>query len=192
MESISFLGLKKGKFLKKETTKKRFREKNMNIKTTNIKRRKTKKIILPKYLNQFNYFKKLKLFIKKHFFLILLSLLFAFSYMQSPLYHANQNVYLIQGIAQAGQGFLSEDWLIKQTDPFVFVTMLTKYAHYFDQRLIHGMYVIILSLYFNRLQELRCIVRKLLQKDPLNMSKNRNMNLHIFKNNLENGVLCQE
>ncbi len=44
------------------------------------------------------------------------TLLFAAAYTQSPLYTSNQNQYFLHGLANAGVGFLREDWLARTPD----------------------------------------------------------------------------
>jgi len=48
---------------------------------------------------------------------ILLTVVFAIAYAQSPLYTSNQNQYFLHGEAQAGIGFLKQDWLANTLDP---------------------------------------------------------------------------
>jgi hypothetical protein len=48
---------------------------------------------------------------------ILLAVLFAFAYTQSPLYFSNQNQYFLHGLAQGGLGHLDRDWLAQTRDP---------------------------------------------------------------------------
>ncbi len=43
--------------------------------------------------------------------------LFAIAYSQSPLYTSNQNQYFLHGLAQAGYGYLEQDWLANTLDP---------------------------------------------------------------------------
>jgi hypothetical protein len=43
--------------------------------------------------------------------------LFAIAYSQSPLYTSNQNQYFLHGLAHAGYGTLSQDWLANTRDP---------------------------------------------------------------------------
>jgi hypothetical protein len=43
--------------------------------------------------------------------------LFALAYNQAPLYTSNQNQYFLHGMAQAGYGTLSQDWLANTADP---------------------------------------------------------------------------
>jgi len=43
--------------------------------------------------------------------------LFTLAYAQAPLYTSNQNQYFLHGLAKAGYGYLSEDWLANTLDP---------------------------------------------------------------------------
>src|SRR5438045_9149401 len=45
------------------------------------------------------------------------AVLFAVAHTQSPLYYSNQNQYLLHGLANAGVGYLNEDWLANTRDP---------------------------------------------------------------------------
>lgn len=62
---------------------------------------------------------------------VFLGAVFAVSYTQSPLYSANQNAYLLHGVADGGMGRLSEDWMANTVDPCpVFSTLIElTYAH---------------------------------------------------------------
>jgi hypothetical protein len=54
--------------------------------------------------------------------------LFTLAYGQSPLYTSNQNQYFLHGLADAGFGFLDQDWLANTLDPtpvFSFLIYLT-------------------------------------------------------------------
>jgi hypothetical protein len=46
-----------------------------------------------------------------------ITLLFTLAYAQSPLYSSNQNQYFLHGLAQAGVGYLDQDWLANTLDP---------------------------------------------------------------------------
>lgn len=48
---------------------------------------------------------------------LLTALAFALAYTQAPLFFSNQNQYLLHGLAQAGLGHLSDDWLAQTRDP---------------------------------------------------------------------------
>ena len=45
------------------------------------------------------------------------SAVFALVYTQLPLFNSNQFQYFLHGMAQAGYGFLSQDWLARTADP---------------------------------------------------------------------------
>ncbi len=55
---------------------------------------------------------------------ILWGALFTLAYGQSPLYTSNQNQYFLHGFAQAGIGFLDQDWLANTLDPTPFFSKL--------------------------------------------------------------------
>ena len=75
-------------------------------------------------------------------------MLFGLAYAQSPLYTSNQNQYFLHGLAQAGVGFLAEDWLAGTADPtplfsgLVAVTarLLHPIVFYLDFLLLAGLY----------------------------------------------------
>jgi hypothetical protein len=64
---------------------------------------------------------------------IVWALIFVFAYTQSPLYTSNQNQYFLQGLANAGQGFLQQDWLANTFDPTpvfsLFVQAVARFLH---------------------------------------------------------------
>ena len=45
------------------------------------------------------------------------SAVFAAAYCQAPLFYSNQNQYFLHGLARAGEGTLSDDWLANTRDP---------------------------------------------------------------------------
>jgi hypothetical protein len=58
-----------------------------------------------------------RVLIKNLVFIVFGAMLFTLAYAQSPLYTSNQNQYFLHGLARAGVGFLSEDWLVSTLDP---------------------------------------------------------------------------
>jgi hypothetical protein len=48
---------------------------------------------------------------------ILWTAVFTLAYAQSPLYSSNQNQYFLHGLANAGLGYLNQDWLANTLDP---------------------------------------------------------------------------
>src|SRR5262249_25259168 len=80
------------------------------------------------------------------------TLIFGLAYTQAPLYFSNQNQYFLHGMAQAGRGFLNEDWLAKTRDPtpaFSFLVMVV--GRWLPEYLFYGMYLVLLGLYFHSL-----------------------------------------
>jgi len=93
---------------------------------------------------------------------ILLSVLFAMAYSQSPLYTSNQNQYLLHGLAAAGVGHLDQDWLAGTLDPTPLFSKLVELTirithldslFYLFYALLMGVYVVsmagIADLLFN-------------------------------------------
>jgi hypothetical protein len=77
------------------------------------------------------------------------SLAFGIAYTQAPLYTSNQNTKFLIGLADAGLGFLTEDWLASTIDAlpvFTFVVYVTyrylpEYMFYFFNILMFGVYL---------------------------------------------------
>ena len=101
---------------------------------------------------------------------IVLALIFGICYTQDPLYTQNQTTKFLYGLANAGVGFLKEDWLANTTDPlpvFSFLVTityryLTEYAFYFYYFLILGLYLysnlgIVSILYKINRSKLKCL-----------------------------------
>ena len=90
-------------------------------------------------------------------------LAFGLAYGQSPLYTSNQNQYFLHGAAEAGIGFLSEDWLANTADPtpaFSWIVewtfrLLPPAAFYLEYLLLFGVYLAGLWLLGDALFELR-------------------------------------
>jgi len=77
------------------------------------------------------------------------TLIFGLAYTQAPLYFSNQNQYFLHGMAQAGRGYLKEDWLANTRDPtpaFSFLVMVV--GRWLHEYLFYGMYLVLLGLYF--------------------------------------------
>lgn len=80
---------------------------------------------------------------------LLLAFIFGISYTQSILYTDNQNHKFLYGLADAGLGFLKDDWLANTIDPhpvFSFLVSVTylnlhEYLFYFYYILIFGIYI---------------------------------------------------
>lgn len=80
---------------------------------------------------------------------LLISFVFGIAYTQKPLYYDNQTTKFLHGLAQAGYGFLENDWLANTIDPlpaFTFLVRetyfyLSEYTFYFYYIIIFGVYV---------------------------------------------------
>lgn len=76
-------------------------------------------------------------------------LLLGVAYGQEPLFTSNQNQYYLHGLAQAGLGFLEQDWLANTRDPtpvFSWIVRLTAQAT--DVRLSYLYFLGLFALYF--------------------------------------------
>ena len=78
---------------------------------------------------------------------LLLTVLFAIAYTQSPLYEGNQNTKFLHGLAMAGQGNLKADWLANTADPLPLFTYLVYATALVDERLFYLYYVAIMGVY---------------------------------------------
>ncbi len=81
-------------------------------------------------------------------FFIVLTALFALAYNQSPLYTSNQYQYFLHGLARAGVGTLSEDWLANTLDPTPLFSLLVDItARLQAQGLFYIYYALIMGVY---------------------------------------------
>jgi hypothetical protein len=77
-----------------------------------------------------------------------LTALFALAYNQSPLYTSNQYQYFLHGLARAGVGTLSEDWMANTLDPtplFSLLVEITTRLHI--QGLFYIYYALLMGVY---------------------------------------------
>ena len=74
---------------------------------------------------------------------------FAVAHTQSPLYYSNQNQYFLHGLADAGVGDLSSDWLANTRDPTPLFTGFVAVGYRLaGPRLFQGVYFALLIAYF--------------------------------------------
>ncbi len=79
---------------------------------------------------------------------ILLAIVFGICYTQDPLYSKNQNTKFLYGLANAGLGFLKEDWLANTIDPLPFFSFLVTITYrYLSEHFFYVYYLMILGLY---------------------------------------------
>ncbi|MEQ9624062.1 DUF6798 domain-containing protein [Coleofasciculus chthonoplastes] len=79
------------------------------------------------------------------------ALVFGIAYTQDPIYNSpdNQNTKFLQGLAKAGYGLLSEDWLANTIDPlpaFSFLVQFT-YQYIHPEWMFYGYYILIFGVY---------------------------------------------
>lgn len=76
------------------------------------------------------------------------SALFSAAYCQAPLYYSNQNQYFLHGLARAGEGTLSEDWLANTKDPTpAFSKLVELTARHLPRETFHVYYALLHGLY---------------------------------------------
>ncbi len=56
---------------------------------------------------------------------VILTALFCLAYSWKPLFYSNQNHYFLHGMAQAGYGFLANDWIVKVSEAMPIFTGIT-------------------------------------------------------------------
>lgn len=77
------------------------------------------------------------------------SVIFGLAYTQATLYFSNQNQYFLHGLAQAGVGYLSDDWLANTVDPTpVFSRVVAWTASYLHEGFFYLYYLLLLGIYF--------------------------------------------
>ncbi len=76
------------------------------------------------------------------------AVVFGIAYTQAPLFFSNQNQYFLHGLAQAGYGHLSDDWLANTRDPTPLFSTAVAFTHrYLRDWFFHVYYVLILGVY---------------------------------------------
>ena len=87
--------------------------------------------------------------LREAFLFVLLGLLFALAYTQSPLYTSNQNQYFLHGLANADYGYLNRDWLANTLDPTPIFSLLVEWTYRLTHlpALFYLYYAILLGLY---------------------------------------------
>jgi hypothetical protein len=101
--------------------------------------------------------------IKSGFFdllkVLILGLVLGISYVQEPLYTSNQNTKFLQGMAQAGYGYLDQDWLANTLDPLPVFTGLVQFTQaYLSPEFFYIYYWILFGIYAYSLMGIASIV----------------------------------
>jgi Domain of unknown function (DUF6798) len=81
---------------------------------------------------------------------VLWGLVFAVAYTQSPLYTSNQNQYFLHGLAWAGYGELTQDWLANTLDPTPIYSLLVEviYSVFHWEGFFYLLYAGLMGVYF--------------------------------------------
>jgi len=80
--------------------------------------------------------------------LLAMCLLFAGAFYQAPLFSSNQNTYFLQGLAQAGYGHLSADWLANQTDLITLFSSMVALVHaHCGDWMFHVLFLVLATTY---------------------------------------------
>ena len=80
-------------------------------------------------------------------FWLMIAVLFALTYTQSPLYEGNQNTKFLHGLADAGLGYLDQDWLANTADPLPVFTYLVAQTARVSERLFYAYYALLFGVY---------------------------------------------
>lgn len=82
-------------------------------------------------------------------------MLFGLAYAQSPLYTSNQNQYFLHGLAEAGVGYLAEDWLAGTADPTpVFSGLVAVTARLLHPNVFYLYFLLLAAVYYHSLQRI--------------------------------------
>ncbi|MDY7019803.1 MAG: DUF6798 domain-containing protein [Cyanobacteriota bacterium] len=80
--------------------------------------------------------------------ILIFGLVLGISYVQEPLYTSNQNTKFLQGLAQAGVGYLNQDWLANTLDPLpVFTTLVWLTSAFLHPYFFYFYYIILFGIY---------------------------------------------
>jgi hypothetical protein len=75
------------------------------------------------------------------------AVVFGLAYTQTPLYEGNQNTKFLHGLAQAGFGYLHEDWLANTADPLPLFSLLVNLTARINPDLFYIYYFILFGVY---------------------------------------------
>lgn len=85
----------------------------------------------------------------KILFAIFLCLAFILSHSFDPIYTSGQTAHLVRGLAEAGYGSLSNDWLLTTSNNLFFFSLLIKYTYIiFGEIFFYIYFFILLAIYF--------------------------------------------
>jgi hypothetical protein len=80
--------------------------------------------------------------------ILILGITLGIAYVQEPLYTSNQNTKFLQGMAQAGVGYLDQDWLANTLDPLpVFTALVWLTSAFLHPYFFYLYYIILFGVY---------------------------------------------
>lgn len=77
----------------------------------------------------------------------IVTILFSLAYTQAPLYEGNQNTKFLHGLAQAGRGYLANDWLANTVDPLPVFSALVNFTARISESLFYYYYGVLFGIY---------------------------------------------
>ena len=78
---------------------------------------------------------------------VIITILFSLAYTQAPLYEGNQNTKFLHGLAQAGRGYLANDWLANTVDPLPIFSALVNFTARISESLFYYYYGVLFGIY---------------------------------------------
>lgn len=94
--------------------------------------------------------------------IFILGLIFGISYTQDPLYTSNQHTKFLQGLANAGLGYLNSDWLANTLDPLPAFTFLVQITYvYFHENFFYFYYILIFGIYVYSMLGIASVIFKI-------------------------------
>jgi len=79
---------------------------------------------------------------------VLVTIAFGLAYTQLPLYSSNQNHHFLTGLAQAGFGWIGDDWLTATADPFPVFSAGVRFAYrYLGEWSFYAAYQALIAAY---------------------------------------------
>ncbi len=94
-------------------------------------------------------------------FWLAIAVLFGLAYTQTPLYEGNQNTKFLHGLAQAGVGYLNQDWLANTVDPLPVFTYLVYVTASINENLFYLQYILLFGVYIFSLYGIASILYRI-------------------------------
>jgi hypothetical protein len=99
------------------------------------------------------------------------SLALGLAFTQAPLYTSNQNTKFLVGLADAGLGFLTEDWLANMTDPLpVFSLLVSLTYRYLPEYMFYVFNILIFGVYLHSLAAIAAQIYGIERRRPTHLT----------------------